>query len=532
MKTPSVAEARREVRAPRPSLVSPAMAGAAAAAVGLAAGELASGLVAGSPSLLLSVGDWVVRRAPPLLEDFAIATFGTNDKVVLVGTMAAVALAGGALVGRLAVHRLGAAAGVFAAGGAFGAWAAVTGSPARALGSLLAAIAAVAAGVVTLSLLLRPQPAPVAGGRRDTAGDAPDGDEGRRRALGAILVGVAGAAVVGAGAGRLVSRLLRHATLPSDVVLASPARPLPPPAAGTAFAGVPGLPPLFTPNRDYFRIDTALMVPRVDLDTWRLRLTGMVDRPFELSYEELAAMPQIESDITLACVSNEVGGRLVGNARWQGVPLRELLDRAGVRRGATQVVGRSVDGWTAGFPTAVAMDGRPALVALGMNGEPLPTVHGFPARLVVPGLYGYVSATKWLGEIDLTTLEAFDGYWVPRGWSKLGPVLLQSRIDVPRDGAPLPAGRQALAGVAWAPTRGIARVEVSIDDGEWREATLAGELSTQAWRQWKYEWDASPGRHRIAVRATSSDGEVQTSEQRRPRPAGASGHHTIQVQVR
>ena len=241
--------------------------------------------------------------------------------------------------------------------------------------------------------------------------------------------------------------------------------------------------------------------------------------------------------MTLSCVSNEVGGDLVGNAIWLGVPLLEILERAGVQEGATQIVGRSVDGFTAGFPTEVALDGRPAIVAIGMNGEPLPAVHGFPARLVVPGLYGYVSATKWLGEIELTTLEAFDAYWIPRGWAKEAPVKTQSRIDVPRGGRTIAAGQVAIAGVAWAGIRSVGRVEVRMrasgaEPGEWREARLGTALSQSSWRQWVYEWDAAPGDYRIEVRATDGAEATQTSERRPPAPDGATGHHAVSVKVR
>jgi hypothetical protein len=258
----------------------------------------------------------------------------------------------------------------------------------------------------------------------------------------------------------------------------------------------------------------------------------MVDRPFTLDYAELVSMPLIEQYVTIACVSNEVGGRLVGNAKWRGVRLRDLLDRAGVQAGATQVVGRSDDGWTAGFPTAwVTTPEREAMVAVAMNDEPLPPEHGYPARLIVPGLYGYVSATKWLTNIQLTTWDGFDAYWVPRGWAKEAPILTQSRIDRPQDGQTVQPGTVAVAGVAWAPDRGIDRVEVQVDDGDWQEAEISTPISDATWVQWVLRWDATSGGHRIRVRATDGTGEVQTAETSRPDPDGARGHHTISVQV-
>lgn len=246
----------------------------------------------------------------------------------------------------------------------------------------------------------------------------------------------------------------------------------------------------------------------------------MVDRPAVYSYDDLLALPLVEADVTLACVSNPVGGDLVGSARWLGVPLAEILERAGAQAGASQLVARSVDGWTAGFPTRLALDGREALIAVGMNGEPLPRIHGFPARLVVPGLYGYVSATKWLSDLGLTPLDAFDPYWVMRGWSKEGPVKTQSRIDVPRDGAALAAGQTTIASVAWAPTRGIASVEVSVNDGEWAEASLAEPLDVKVWRLWRYDWQAPRGSHRIRVRATDGTGGRQTGRHTTPSRTG------------
>ena len=302
-------------------------------------------------------------------------------------------------------------------------------------------------------------------------------------------------------------------------------------AQTSSVAGTPGISSLITPNDDFYLIDTALLRPQVDPGNWSLRITGMVDRELTFSYDDLLARATTVAPVTLSCVSNEVGGKLVGNAVWQGVPLVDLLDEAGVQPGATQVASRSVDGWTCGFPTEAAYDGRTALVAVGMNGEPLPLDHGFPARLVVSGLYGYVSATKWLSEIELTTLESFDGYWIPRGWAKLGPVKTQSRIDTPRRGAEVAAGQVAVAGVAWAPHTGIAKVEVQVDDGAWREATLADALGPDAWRQWVLPWEATPGRHTLRVRATDASGATQTDVPAAPAPDGATGWHQVAVTV-
>jgi DMSO/TMAO reductase YedYZ molybdopterin-dependent catalytic subunit len=257
----------------------------------------------------------------------------------------------------------------------------------------------------------------------------------------------------------------------------------------------------------------------------------MVERPFRLTYEELLSLPQLEAYVTLACVSNEVGGELVGNALWQGVRLRDLLDRARPRREATQVLGRSVDGFTAGFPIEAAFDVEAAMVAIAMNGEPLPVSHGFPARIVVPGLYGYVSATKWLSRIELTRFDEVDGYWIPRGWAKEGPIKTMSRIDVPRAGTSLPAGRNPVAGVAWAPPRGVARVEIQVDEGAWRECALGPSDSAHTWVQWQLEWDASPGDHVLRVRATDGDGVTQTSAVHGPQPDGATGWHARRVRV-
>jgi DMSO/TMAO reductase YedYZ molybdopterin-dependent catalytic subunit len=292
---------------------------------------------------------------------------------------------------------------------------------------------------------------------------------------------------------------------------------------------VPGLTPIVEPTEDFYRIDTALLVPSVDTETWTLRIHGLVDRETTLTWAQLIALPMFEQYVTLSCVSNEVGGTLVGNAKWTGVRLRDVLDIAGVQASATQLVGRSVDGFTAGMPTAWVMDqSREPMIALKMNDEALPRNHGYPARLVVPGLYGYVSATKWLTELELTTLEGFDGYWVPLGWAKNGPILTQSRIDTPRGG--VPGGTVPIAGIAWAPDRGVSKVEVAID-GQWRDARLSKPISDATWVQWVTDWTTTPGRHTIQVRATDGDGVVQEERSSPPAPDGARGWHTVSVNV-
>jgi DMSO/TMAO reductase YedYZ molybdopterin-dependent catalytic subunit len=510
-----------------------ATAGVAAALVALGAGELGAGLLPGAPSPVLAVGELVIDRVPIGIERAAIDIFGTADKVALVVGIVLVAAAAGAALGVAARRRLTPAALGFAAFALLGAYAVARVEGARpALAVPVLAVAA-ATGVAALRTLLLRAPSSSAVEAPDAsppvaAPRPPSSGVGDRRSF----LRLAGVTAAGAGAAAAVGRQL---SLRTDVsaeraAIVLPEAPMAPVPAG-ADLGVPGLSPYLTPNDEFFRIDTALRVPQVDPTTWRLRIDGLVDDPLELTYDELLALPQEEHVITLACVSNEVGGDLIGNARWQGVRLDALLERAGVRPEGTQVVGRSVDGFTVGFPTEVALDGRDALVAVGMNGEPLPVLHGFPARLVVPGLYGYVSATKWLSQIELVPFDAFDAYWIPRGWSKEAPVKTHSRIDVPRRGQALTAGTVAVAGVAWAPNRGVAAVEVRVDDGSWQEAELASGTSDDTWRPWVWRWDAPPGHHALTVRATDGDGETQTDRIRPVAPDGATGHHRVTVEV-
>ncbi|WP_261985933.1 molybdopterin-dependent oxidoreductase [Microbispora sp. CSR-4] len=354
----------------------------------------------------------------------------------------------------------------------------------------------------------------------------------RRRLLTGAAAGVAVAGVAGFGgwllkgskdaelARRGVSRMLPRA--------ARPAAPIP---AG-ADLRIPGLSPFVTPNADFYRVDTALVVPSVDPARWTLKIHGLVDRPVELTFADLLKRPFMEADVTLTCVSNDVGGPYIGNARWLGTRLADVLREAGIRRDADMLLSVSQDGWTCGTPVDVVMDGRDALLAVAMNGEVLPEAHGFPVRQVVPGLYGYVSATKWVTEIRVTRFDQEEAYWTPRGWAPKGPIKTQSRIDLPRDGDDVTAGRTTVAGVAWAQHRGIDAVEVRVDGGAWQQAKLAQVPGPDTWRQWSLDLDLTRGRHTISVRATDATGYTQTSEEAPPAPDGATGFHTIAVTAR
>lgn len=508
------------------------MAGLVAAGLALGTGELLSGLSGRIPSLVLGVADLVVAETPGGVVRWSIRTFGTNQKAVLVAGIVVVSLVLGAGFGLEARTRFVRGAVGFAGFGLLGGYAAARGTLTSDVWGWLAAFVSAAAGVASLGVLVRARrraALPPADASATEGGPASPMD--RRRFLVASGA-IAALGVVGGGLGRMLRQARNVEGARQRVAVRLGGGPTPLPAGMEILDGeVRGISPIVTANADFYRIDTRILAPQVDPDGWSLRVTGMIEREVELSFDDLLAMDRIEQYVTLSCVSNEVGGDLVGNALWSGVALTDLLDLAGAHAEATQIIGRAVDGWTAGFPTEVATDGRPAMVAVTMNGEPLPVKHGFPARLIVPGLYGYVSATKWLTEIELTTWEAFDGYWIPRGWAKEGPIKTQSRIDVPRPGATLTAGPTPIAGVAWAPAREIDRVEVRVDDGPWQSARLSGALSEHTWVQWTHVWDAMPGAHRLQVRATDGEGQTQTAELAPPAPSGATGYHTIRVEV-
>lgn len=505
-----------------------AIAGIVATATALGVSELLAGLLPGATSLVAAVGQVVINLQPAGAKDVVVSLFGTNDKLALELFIVGVALVIGAALGLVARRRYEVAAVAFVVFGIIG-FAASLDDPLANPGITAASAAvAVGAGLWVLGWLLDRSHGAVAAGRHAvTVARMPDWS---RRAF-LIRAGGVGVGAMAAGfVGRSLLERQRVAPVGNGPAIPPASVTVPPLDAATNLStSIADLTPIVMPNDRFYRIDTSLLTPIVDTAGWTLRVHGLVDRETILTWEQLIALPMFEQYVTISCVSNEVGGKLVGNAKWTGVRLREVLDIAGVQTAATQLVGRSVDGFTAGMPTAWVMDkGREPMIALKMNDEPLPPAHGYPARLIVPGLYGYVSATKWLQELELTTLEGFNGYWVPLGWAKEGPILTQSRIDTPRGG--VTAGQIPIAGIAWAPDRGVSRVEVAID-GVWRDARLSTPISNATWVQWVTDWAATAGDHVIQVRATDGTGTVQTDQSSPPAPDGARGWHTVSLNV-
>ncbi len=499
-------------------------AGVAGVAVALGATELFAGMSDSVPSAISAIGTYVIDASPSWLKTFAISTFGTADKAVLAVSIFVVSLLIGWFLGKVSINRAWPIVSGFIVAGIVGITAQMTQPGVGVPASVASTMIAMGLGIVVwYGIKLWADPV-----RMDTVTSDDVPDIARRR----LMLGLAGAATVtvvaiGIGRGKIRGRAEAQRaalTLPEAIEIEID------PTAAHDF-GLGGVPPIVVGNATFYRIDTALVVPTIDPEEWTLTIKGMVDREVVLTYQDIAAMPLVERYATLSCVSNEVGGRLVGNALWTGVFLRDILDLAGVQPGAEQVVGRSIDGWTSGFPVEMAFDDRDAMLVTGMNREVLPANHGFPARLVVPGLYGYVSATKWITEIELTTWDAFDGYWIPRGWSKEGPIKTQSRIDRPRNGAKVEAGSYTLGGVAWAPTRGVELVEVRVDGGAWQFAELSESLSENSWIQWKLDTELAEGEHIISVRATDSTGFTQGEQETSPAPDGAEGWNTIRIKA-
>ena len=582
----------------RPSALAGALAGVLTAAVAMGIGQLAAGLTVPQSSPVLAVGQAAIDLTPPAVKNFAISTFGADDKNALLIGILVVLAAFAAVIGILAVRRLALGLWGLAVFAAIGLAAALT-RPNATAGYVVPTLAGAAAGAFAMTRLIRAARAlrSPANGTRST-GPASRGPARSRgaRTSGTTAVpltppdlpprapadepGTAGApepvtaaesaggtgsgssftflpnpddpalsrgparrrfltvsavAAVSAAAGALVGRELitRQNVSQARAALRFPkpavaAPPLPP----GSDLNIPGLSSFITPDSGFYRVDTALLLPEVDPANWQLRIHGMVQRELSLTFDQLLRQPLIEDYVTLTCVSNPVGGPYVGNAKWLGARLADLIRQARPLAGASQLLCTSVDGFTSGTPLQVVLDGRDALLAVAMNGQPLPVAHGFPARMVVPGLYGYVSATKWVTDIEITTFAAANAYWVQRGWSQQAPIKTESRIDVPAGGATLAPGRTPVAGVAWAQHKGVAAVEVRVDGGPWQEAQLAAVPDIDTWRQWMWEWNAAPGNHLLEARATDATGYTQTALTAPPEPNGASGYPSAAVTVR
>lgn len=509
-----------------------AVAGVAAAAVVLSVAELIGAFFTARATPVIALGSTFIDFTPPWMKDFAIATFGTNDKAALFVGMGLTIFLLACVLGVVAYRKwaLG-VAGVLLMGSVIVASVVTRASvkPVDAIPTLLGTLA----GLVVLRLLisrlwrLHSFPDAPAG----VAAKEPERPATTRRAFFAATGLTAVAAGIAATGGRLLSAAR------SNVAQARGSLRLPAPAkvALAVPAGVqsatPGVTPWLTPNGDFYRIDTALSVPEINADEWELRVHGLVEQEVRLTFQDLLDAELIESHVTLTCVSNPVGGNLAGNAKWLGLPLREVLKRARPKDGADMVLSTSIDGFSASTPLEVLQDDRDAMLAIGMNGEPLPLEHGYPVRMVVPGLYGFVSATKWVVDLEVTRFADNRAYWTQRGWSERGPIKTMARVEVPKSFAVVKAGRVSIGGTAWAQTRGITKVEVQIDGAEWAEAVLSDEASVVTWRQWSFDWDAKPGPHYIRARATDGTGEVQTEKRADPVPDGASGWQSVMVTV-
>ena len=553
---------RQTKTATRRRYLAGAVAGLLAGTAGVAAAEAVSALLTGVTSPLLAVANRAVDETPRPIKEWAIETFGSADKAVLIAGVIATVAGLAIIAGVIGVRRPRVAVGLFLLLSAVATAAAITDRAATASTAvrLLPVVALVGVGLVSLAILLRTLRGPAPTSDEASASSATSApataepgtvetlENGKRRMLlpshvrgddlpaafdrraflkAALAVGAV------AAAGGVTSRALgglEAAASRADLMIPKPQSPAPALPAG-ATLDVDGITGYLTSNKTFYRVDTALRVPDVPVETWKLRIHGMVDKELELSFDDLLSRRLVERRITLTCVSNPVGGDLTGNATWIGVPIRDLLEEAGVQDGADAVKSTSADDMTIGTPLQPLTDERDALIAIAMNGEPLPLEHGFPVRMVTPGLYGYVSATKWLVDLEVTRFADFKAYWTTRGYSAKAPIKTSSRIDVPRSFARVKAGKTPVAGVAWSQDRGIDKVEVRVDDGPWNEARLATEDNVNTWRQWVWEWDSTPGSHKLKVRATDSTGYTQTSRRAPIAPDGSTGWDSVDVMV-
>ena len=485
--------------------------------------HLTAALLTPASSPALAVSTAVIDATPTPVKEWAVRELGSADKPILIGSVLLVTIAFAAVIGVVARRRLRVGVGLMA-GLVLLAGAAVVRQPLFEVSSLVPTLVALVLGPGVLVLLTRALTAERTPAHRR---DAPDEGAATRRS---VLIGFGALALLSAAAATGGQMIVRGRTALADIMLPRVRKPLPALPAGLEETHK-GISRFVTRNRDFYRVDTKLAVPIVDQNSWSLTIDGDVDRELTFSYDDLRERENVEYDITLTCVSNEVGGKLVGAARWTGVPLKELLEEAGVGSRADQILSTDVEGFTISTPLEAAMDGRNAMLALGMNGEVLPRTHGFPARLVVPGLYGYVGATKWVTKLTLTRYDEATAYWTDRDWAIDAPIKLSSRIDTPRPLSNIEGGRTVIGGVAWAQHSGVAKVDVRIDGGRWQPAELGPDAGIDYWRQWFMPWDAEAGSHQLAVRVTDRDGNVQSDERATPFPDGSSGIQEIVVTV-
>ena len=508
-----------------------ALAGAVAAGAGIAVAHTLTNLLNARATPVQGVAEVVIEVTPGPVAEALIQLVGRNDKPILIAGVTIAVIGFGALAGVLSRRSRLAANLVFLAMGVV-ALVALMARPEFTSATVLPLAGGVAVWLLLLAFLVdaapttAPTTAPAAA--PDAAPESSVGaDDGSTRSRRFVIVAasVAVASVAVAASGRLFGRS-RRAVETTRRLLRLPVTRGAVPAG--AELGVAGTTPWRVPNDEFYRIDTALVLPAIDPNEWRLRIHGMVDREITLTYEDLLARQMTEAWITLCCVSNPVGGELIGNAWWSGVRIADLLEEAGVSPAADAVRQTSQDGWNCGTPLEALTDDRNSLLAVAMNGRPLPVDHGFPVRMVVPGLYGFVSATKWIVDIEVTRFDRFSAYWTERGWSATGPVKTQSRIEVPRDGADVGSGSVRAGGQAWAQYTGVEAVEVRVDGGAWQRAELGGVPGDDTWVQWAATLDVAPGDHTLAVRATDRSGYTQTAARTDVVPDGATGWHTIE----
>ncbi|MBC7276224.1 molybdopterin-dependent oxidoreductase [Nocardioides sp.] len=512
-----------------------AAAGVLAGVVGMSVAHLTAALLTPASSPALAVGTAVINATPTPVKEWAVRELGYADKPILIGSVLLGTIAFAAAIGVVARRRLRLGA-VLLAGLVLLPAAAVVLQPLFKISYLIPTLVALVLGPAVLVFLTRalnagqasehtPEHAP-----EQPTVHPPDGDSERLSSRRNVLVGFGALTLLSAAAAVGGEMVVRSRAAIANLKLPRVGKPLPALATGLE-EKYDGISSFRTPNRDFYRVDTKLAVPIVDQDSWTLTIDGDVERELTFSYDDLRERENVEHDITLTCVSNEVGGKLVGAARWTGVPLKDLLEEAGVGDRADQILSTDVEGFTISTPLEAALDGRNAMIAIGMNGEVLSRSHGFPARLVVPGLYGYVGATKWVTKLTLTRYDTATAYWTDRDWATDAPIKLSSRIDTPRPLSNIPAGRTVIGGVAWAQQHGVAKVEVRVDGGRWQQAELGPDAGIDYWRQWYLPWVAEPGSHQLAVRVTDRDGTLQSTDRATPFPDGSSGIQEIVVTV-